>query len=167
MCPGETPTPNLADATTALCSWATGLPVNQFKYTLRKNEKSFLEREEIYAKENFETIEEAIRYKKILKLQSATAEVLKLKPYRIIPDPLSMYHYLIGYAVPESDSPESEPYSYSCRISNLKYIKMLHEKSFITQNDKKSLEKALKSPQAQLILKSVLKDGKNDGRTGR
>lgn len=26
---------------TALCSWATGLPVNQFKYTLRKNEKIF------------------------------------------------------------------------------------------------------------------------------
>ena len=115
-------------------------------------QKSFLEREEIYAKENFETIEEAIRYKKILKLQSATGEMLKLKPYRIIPDPLSMYHYLIGYAVPESDSPESESYSYSCRISNLKYIKMLHEKSFITQNDKKSLEKELQKKGSQFMI---------------
>ena len=78
--------------------------------------------------------------------------MLKLKPYRIIPDPLSMYHYLIGYAVPESDSPESEPYSYSCRISNLKYIKMLHEKSFITQNDKKSLEKELQKKGSQFMI---------------
>ncbi len=34
-------------------------------------------------------------------------------------------------------------------------------------SDKESMEKLLKSPQAQLILKSVLKDGKSDGRTGR
>ena len=34
-------------------------------------------------------------------------------------------------------------------------------------SDKESMEMLLKSPQAQLILKSVLKDGKNDGRTGR
>lgn len=34
-------------------------------------------------------------------------------------------------------------------------------------SDKESMERLLKSPQAQLILKSVLKDGKNDGRTGR
>ena len=32
---------------------------------------------------------------------------------------------------------------------------------------KESMDRLLKSPQAQLILKSVLKDGKNDGRTGR
>ena len=34
-------------------------------------------------------------------------------------------------------------------------------------SDKESMERLLKSPQAQLILKSVLKDGKNDARTGR
>ena len=34
-------------------------------------------------------------------------------------------------------------------------------------SDKESMERLLKSPQAQLILKSVLKDGKNDGRPGR
>ena len=41
------------------------------------------------------------------------------------------------------------------------------EKLNRVMSDKESMEKLLKSPQAQLILKSVLKDGKNDGRTGR
>ncbi len=41
------------------------------------------------------------------------------------------------------------------------------EKLNKVMSDKESMEKLLKSPQAQLILKSVLKGGKNDGRTGR
>ena len=41
------------------------------------------------------------------------------------------------------------------------------EKLNRVMSDKESMEKLLKSPQAQLILKSVLKVGKNDGRTGR
>ena len=41
------------------------------------------------------------------------------------------------------------------------------EKLNRVMSDKESMEKLLKSPQAQLILKSVLKGGKNDGRTGR
>ena len=41
------------------------------------------------------------------------------------------------------------------------------EKLNSVMSDKESMEKLLKSPQAQLILKSVLKGGKNDGRTGR
>ena len=41
------------------------------------------------------------------------------------------------------------------------------EKLNRVMSDKESREKLLKSPQAQLILKSVLKGGKNDGRTGR
>lgn len=41
------------------------------------------------------------------------------------------------------------------------------EKLNKVMSDKESMERLLKSPQAQLILKSVLKGGKNDGRTGR
>ena len=41
------------------------------------------------------------------------------------------------------------------------------EKLNRVMSDKESMEKLLKSPQAQLILKSVLKGGKNEGRTGR
>ena len=41
------------------------------------------------------------------------------------------------------------------------------EKLNRVMSDKESMEKLLKSPQAQLILKSLLKGGKNDGRTGR
>ena len=41
------------------------------------------------------------------------------------------------------------------------------EKLNRVMSDKESMEKLLNSPQAQLILKSVLKGGKNDGRTGR
>lgn len=42
------------------------------------------------------------------------------------------------------------------------------EKLNRVMSDKESMEKLLKSPQAQLILKSVLKKGgNNDGRTGR
>ena len=41
------------------------------------------------------------------------------------------------------------------------------EKLNRVMSNKESMEKLLKSPQAQLILKSVLKGGKNDGRTGR
>lgn len=41
------------------------------------------------------------------------------------------------------------------------------EKLNRVMSDKESMEKLLKSPQAQLILKSILKGGKNDGRTGR
>lgn len=41
------------------------------------------------------------------------------------------------------------------------------EKLNRVMSDKESMEKLLKSPQAQLILKSVLRGGKNDGRTGR
>lgn len=41
------------------------------------------------------------------------------------------------------------------------------EKLNRVMSDKESMEKLLKSPQAQFILKSVLKGGKNDGRTGR
>ena len=39
--------------------------------------------------------------------------------------------------------------------------------SLINSLSPEDRERLLKSPQAQLILKSVLKDGKNDGRTGR
>lgn len=118
-------------------------------------QKSFLEREKIYSKEKFEIMEEAIRCEKKLFLQSATDEIILLKPYRIIPDPLSMYHYIVGYAVQKKPEGETEPFSYSCRISNLKQLEIRQEKSFLSKSKKKSLEEEIRKKGVQFMIGEV------------
>lgn len=118
-------------------------------------QKSFLEREIIYAKKKFEIIKEAIRCEKKLFLQSATGEKLYLKPYRIIPDPLSMYHYIVGYEVRQKDDGGTESFSYSCRISNLKHLEMRQEKSFISKGNKKFLEEEIRKKGVQFMIGDV------------
>lgn len=84
----------------------------------------FYIREEIVYKQIIDTIKEAIPGKNLLKITNNNNKRILLKPYKIASDPLSMYHYIVGYSsLPESISPsESKKYSegvLSIRLSRI------------------------------------------------
>ena len=112
--------------------------------------KSFLERERIFYKDFFSTISLAIKDKKILSIQFPSGRYLHIKPYSLTTDPLSMYHYLVGYEIIKDDYKSTQS-SFSCRVSNLKNIKLLQEHSFISMENQKNLASDILEKGAQFM----------------
>lgn len=120
-------------------------------------QKDFVDREMVYAADYFDTINDAISKGKILSLEQTDGIRLKLCPYTIATDPLSMYHYLVGIVKrTSSNSPIKEGSMYSCRISNMKKgPHCLQEKSFISKKDKDLLDKSIQKKGVQFLNQDI------------
>lgn len=105
---------------------------------------SYKEREAIVYKDNFELINNAIRDKKILKIDFAWGKTKKIKPYKLSADRQQMYYYLVGY---DKDSKENV----SCRVNYIEKITCLKENSSLTLEDKKSIERDLSEKGIQFM----------------
>lgn len=110
--------------------------------------KNYIEREKIYAKDVFQTAQNAIDTKRFLSIEINGVKK-KIKPCEIVADPLSMYHYLIGYELLSSSQKDIK--SFSCRISRITKIKQLREKFFIDKDDSKILYAELQIKGAQFL----------------
>ncbi|MEG2137075.1 MAG: WYL domain-containing protein [Oscillospiraceae bacterium] len=113
--------------------------------------KSYLERERIYLRPWFDTIQDAIAAKKQLRLQLRDKTWKFIKPYRVMPDALSMYHYIVGYALPAQTDRAAEMTSFSHRVSNLLDVKTVSAGAFLSDAAQKQLEAQLRVKGAQFM----------------
>lgn len=125
--------------------------------------KPYLEREAIYAKNLFETIDTAIREQKVLSLRIKTnsrargQDIVKIKPYRVETDVLSMYHYVIGYEIFSSDQEKGHTLkNFSCRVTNLEKARILQQHAFISKEDKKKLDMEIEEKGVQFVNEELM-----------
>lgn len=114
-------------------------------------QKPYFEREKIIAKDTFDTINKAIKYKKFLKLDSNGRKGIKVKPYKIATDNMAVYHYLIGYELMTKKTYKS----FSCRISNIQNINNTQRSSFISIAKKKALDLEIQNKGPQFMSDDV------------
>lgn len=116
--------------------------------------KSYLEREAIYFKDIFDSIENAIDSQNELLLTLNDGRKIHLRPYIITTDPLSMYHYIVGYALAKGCS-DNSMHSFSYRISNIQKVKIFRKKAFISSEKKKQLNSELREKGAQFMCEDI------------
>lgn len=107
-------------------------------------QKPYVQREKIYARDTFTEIENAIQNNKKLSIRFAPKHTKKVLPYAIKSDPLSMYHYLIGY----SENKKIVCYRMTALKNN---VTCLLEKTFISTADKKTLENCILERGVQFV----------------
>lgn len=119
--------------------------------------KPFLEREEIYYKDELDMINSAITLRRRLKVKlpaegnTKTHKILYIDPYKIVTDPQSLYHYLLGCSVDTKNTPGFRQF-YSYRISRFSEVRALSsQRSAITDEEKRQLEYLLQTKGAQFI----------------
>lgn len=114
-------------------------------------------REEIVYKQIIDTITTAIDGQYALTLKNTKGIRLALKPYEISTDPLSMYHYLIGYCItpedPLSDNSKYKPVNVmSIRLSRLVDVELQHHQSgTITISEKNQILRELDEKGVQFV----------------
>ena len=119
--------------------------------------ENFVKRETIYAKDLFEQISAAITGEKWIKLVFVSGRTVKIMPYTIKTDLLSMYHYVIGYEkVPDADGKMVKK-SFSCRISSLDRAVCCKKHAFISQKDKKALDSEMRCKGTQFMCDDVMR----------
>lgn len=118
-------------------------------------QKDFVDREQIFASDYFRLIENAITSEKTLSIRLTNGKALKVRPYKIVTDSLSMYHYLVGISILTNEKNETIKNLFSCRISNLEKIRMLQEHSFISKQEKNTLESAIRNKGVQFLYEDI------------
>ena len=118
--------------------------------------KSYLEREKIFFNSDFIEIEEAIKLKKKIMVELNNGDIKKIKPFKILTDPLAMYHYLIGYSINENGC-GSKMQSFSYRITNFKEVKKLEEDMSISSEDQKRLSNEINKKGVQFMCDEICK----------
>ena len=101
--------------------------------------KSYFERESIALKKLIDQIQLYIDSSKLIVITLGRNETQKfeVRPYAILPDSLSSFHYLVGFAKPSnSDIPEK---IFSCRISRIKSVEPRNSRSGKITADQKNL----------------------------
>ena len=115
------------------------------------------QREEIVCKELFDAISIGIKGHYILNLTNIKGSHFSIRPYIIETDPLSMYHYLIGYSVPTTNSSEKNVIEnpaqvISVRISRLVNVEIqFFQSGAITEQEKLQIKKELKEKSVQFV----------------
>ena len=94
----------------------------------------FYQREEVVFKPILDVVKDAINKEYVISLTNIKGNTVTLKPYRIDSDPMSMYHYVIGYSVvPVSALSQTEakynPQVISIRLSRLTDIETMYYNS--------------------------------------
>lgn len=112
--------------------------------------KRFLDREAIVFRPYFEKIHVAIQERKRLKLQLSERTQFFVYPVLITTDPLSMYHYLIGYAGSDRN-PNDSYHSASFRISNLQAVEIQNSGPLLKQKYRELVLQELQEKGAQFL----------------
>ena len=102
----------------------------------------YYRREEIVYKELLDTINAGIKGHYILNLKNVKGSHISIRPYSIETDPLSMYHYLVGYSVPHTDlADESEP-KYPAQVLSIRISRLVSAEIQFLQSGKISDQEA-------------------------
>jgi len=115
----------------------------------------FFKREEIVYKDIIDPISEAIEVNYAIKVKNLNNNIITLKPYKIMPDPLSMYHYVVGIVYESSPTKNNNAAAnrsdiISMRISRLTEVEKI-KKITITASEEKKLKDELKNKGVQFI----------------
>ena len=111
--------------------------------------KPYLERERIMVSENVRLVLAAIQNRRILKLTSGNT-IFRVKPYRIMQNPLATYSYLV--CLSKTEAPDSEYKPASFRISRISGVAYLQQDAFISKEAEKQLNEAIRTRGVQYLL---------------
>lgn len=112
-----------------------------------------LERESIYFRNEINEIMRHIQNGSRLLLRIWNGQVYEVKPYAVMSDNRSMYHYLAGFSV-QLDDPNAELKVSSYRLSRILQIKGSPSRltGKLTQKEKNALEERLKAVGIQFLV---------------
>ncbi len=117
----------------------------------------YYRREEVIYKDFIDTINNAIDSGYVLNLLNTKGNHISLKPYKIATDPLSMYHYLVGYSImPDSSlsvvSEKKLPDVLSIRLSRLTAVDIQYfNSSSITPKEERQINSELEKKGVQFV----------------
>ena len=129
--------------------------------------KPYLERERIFCADLIQEIDSCIRKKKSLNVTTTSLKHYYMFPLRIETDPMSMYHYVIGYSVPKESVPDyaseeekekiflSNKKACAFRLSNISVVEDTPlNNCTLTKTDISELNKKVKQQGIQFLLSS-------------
>ena len=129
--------------------------------------KPYLERERIFCADLIQEIDSCIRKKKSLNVTTTSLKHYYMFPLRIETDPMSMYHYVIGYSVPKESVPDyaseeekekiflSNKKACAFRLSNISVVEDTPlNNCTLTKTDILELNKKVKQQGIQFLLSS-------------
>ena len=85
----------------------------------------YYRREEVVYKELIDTINAGIKEHYILNLKNVKGSHISIRPYSIETDPLSMYHYLVGYSVPHTDLADESETKYPAQVLSIRISRLV------------------------------------------
>lgn len=113
--------------------------------------KSFLEREAIYFHEQIDCIQDAISRQKQLKIKVQSGAQFYVRPYAIVTDRQSAYHYLVGlsHRVDQDDS-LAAPFSF--RVARVEDVTLCKSRSgFLSSAVRRELERLIAEKGASFV----------------
>lgn len=124
-------------------------------------------REQIYFKAKYDTIKNAIREHRQVKLylaprfdgttQKTYQRVFHVAPYKVLQDPANLYNYIIGYAQESKNGTLLEGRPASFRLSRIDGdVKTLAGSSALTQKKKALIEKKIRENGVQFLASDVI-----------
>ena len=115
-------------------------------------------REEIVFKQLIDVINIGIKDHLVLNLTNTRGARLSIKPYKIETDPMSMYHYLVGYNVEAIDARNNPDNSYyyppviSIRVSRLVNVEIQYFQSgVISMQEEQQIKKEIEEKTVQFV----------------
>ena len=115
-------------------------------------------REEIVFKRLIDIINNGIKDHLVLNLTNTKGSHLSIKPYKIETDPMSMYHYLVGYNIAAIEPQDSQDTSYynppviSIRISRLVDVEIqYYQPGAISIFEEQQIKKELEHKTVQFV----------------
>lgn len=96
----------------------------------------YYRREEIVYKELLDTINAGIKGQYILNLKNVKGSHISIRPYSIETDPLSMYHYLVGYSVPHTDLAGESETKYPAQVLSIRISRLVSAEIQFLQSGK-------------------------------
>lgn len=114
-------------------------------------ELSFMERERIFFADMYDTVEDAIRTKSMLKVRTKGNRLFHVYPYSLDTDTLSTRLYLTGFSKSITET-RNEKIPASFRIPNLTKITKLHQSARLTSEEVDEIEQAINSRSVQFLL---------------
>ena len=103
----------------------------------------YYRREEIVYKEIFDSINIGIKGLYILNLTNVKGSHISIRPYSIETDPLSMYHYLVGYSIPSTDLSDESEAKYPAQVLSIRISRLVNAEIQYFQSGKISDSEAL------------------------
>lgn len=114
-------------------------------------------REEIVYKELLDTINAGIKGRYILNLTNLKGSHISIRPYNVETDPLSMYHYVVGYSVPHTDLADDSEIKYPAQILSIRISRLINaeiqflQSGAITELEVQQIKKELHQKSVQFV----------------